>query len=66
MEAEHEAKQKDIEQMNVEKLPKSTKILERAKKVLLSPTVTGPFRAPKAVAFVKEAKGSRIKDEGRK
>ena len=57
-----EAEKKDIEQMNVDKLPKSTKILERAKKVLLNPTVTGPFRAPRAVAFVEEAKGSRIKD----
>jgi glutamate-1-semialdehyde-2,1-aminomutase len=53
---------KDIEQRNVDRLPKSSTILERAKRVLLSPTVTGPFRAPKAVAFVKEAKGSRIID----
>jgi glutamate-1-semialdehyde-2,1-aminomutase len=36
--------------------------LERAKKVLLSPQVTGPFRAPKSLAFVKEARGSRIID----
>lgn len=53
---------KDIEQLTIEKLPNSIKFLERAKKVLISPTVTGPFRAPKAVAFVKEARGSRIKD----
>ena len=53
---------RDIEQLSLEKLPKSTEILERAKKVLLSPTVTGPFRAPKAVAFVKEAKGGKIVD----
>jgi len=53
---------KDIEELSLEKLPKSTKILERAKKVLLSPTVTGPFRAPKAVAFIKEARGSKIID----
>jgi glutamate-1-semialdehyde-2,1-aminomutase len=53
---------RDIEQMSLAKLPKSSKILERAKKVLLSPTVTGPFRAPKAVAFIKEAKGSKIID----
>jgi len=53
---------KDIEQLTIDKLQNSIKILERAKKVLISPTVTGPFRAPKAVVFVKEAKGSRIKD----
>jgi glutamate-1-semialdehyde 2,1-aminomutase len=53
---------KEIEQLTIEKLPNSIKILERAKKVLISPTVTGPFRAPKAVAFVKEAKGARIRD----
>jgi len=53
---------RDIEQLSLEKLPESTKILERAKKVLLSPTVTGPFRAPKAVAFVKEAKGGKVVD----
>ncbi len=52
----------DIEQRNHERLPVSGKILDRAKKVLCSPTVTGPFRAPKAVAFVKEARGSRIVD----
>ena len=53
---------RDIEELSLEKLPKSTEILERAKKVLLSPTVTGPFRAPKAVAFIKEAKGAKIID----
>ena len=53
---------RDIEELSAQKLPKSTKILERAKKVLLSPTVTGPFRAPKAVAFIKEASGSKIID----
>lgn len=57
------AEKRDIEQLNMDRLPKSNKILERAKKVLLSPTVTGPFRAPKAVAFIKEAKGSKIIDE---
>jgi glutamate-1-semialdehyde-2,1-aminomutase len=54
---------REIEQLNADRLPKSGRILERAKKVLLSPTVTGPFRAPKAVAFVKEARGSRVVDE---
>ncbi len=53
---------RDIEQLNVDRLPKSVQILDRAKKVLLSPTVTGPFRAPKAVAFVEEARGSRVVD----
>ena len=38
------------------------RILDRAKEVLLSPTVTGPFRAPRNVAFVKEARGARIRD----
>ncbi len=54
---------RDIEQLNFDRLPKSRAILDRAKKVLLSPTVTGPFRAPKAVAFVKDAKGSKVWDE---
>ncbi|MBW1688646.1 MAG: aminotransferase class III-fold pyridoxal phosphate-dependent enzyme [Deltaproteobacteria bacterium] len=53
---------RDIEKLNAEKLPKSGEILERARKVLLSPQVTGPFRAPSSVAFVKEARGSRIVD----
>ena len=53
---------RDIIKLSDEKLPRSQQILERARKVLLSPTVTGPFRAPSAVAFVKEAKGSRIRD----
>jgi glutamate-1-semialdehyde 2,1-aminomutase len=53
---------RDIEELSLKRLPKSKEILERAKKVLLSPTVTGPFRAPKAVAFIKEAKGSKIVD----
>ena len=53
---------RDIEQLIVDRLPKSAEILERAKKVLLSPTVTGPFRAPRGVAFIKEAKGSKIID----
>ncbi len=53
---------RDIEQLTVDRLPTSNAILERAKKVLLSSVVTGPFRAPKGVAFVKEAKGSKIWD----
>ncbi len=53
---------RDIEKLSAEKLPKSGEILERARKVLLSPQVTGPFRAPSSVAFVKEARGSRIVD----
>lgn len=53
---------RDIEELSLAKLPKSTKILERAKKVLLSPTVTGPFRNPKAVAFIKVAKGGKVID----
>jgi glutamate-1-semialdehyde-2,1-aminomutase len=53
---------RDIVELSNEKLPRSHQILERAKKVLLSPTVTGPFRAPSSVAFVKEAKGSKIRD----
>jgi glutamate-1-semialdehyde-2,1-aminomutase len=62
MAVEERAESKNIEDRNVERLPESSKILERAKRVLLSPTVTGPFRAPKAVAFVKEARGSRVID----
>ena len=53
---------RDIEKLSAEKLPKSGEILERARKVLLSPQVTGPFRAPSSVAFLKEARGSRIVD----
>jgi glutamate-1-semialdehyde-2,1-aminomutase len=53
---------RDIEALSARKLTKSSEILERAKKVLLSPQVTGPFRAPKSLAFVKEARGSRIID----
>jgi glutamate-1-semialdehyde aminotransferase len=54
---------RDIEQLTIDRLPKSKAILDRAKQVLVSPTATGPFRAPKAVAFVKDAKGSKIWDE---
>jgi len=53
---------KDIDTLNAERLQESSKILERAKKVLLSPTATGPFRAPRAVTFVREARGSKIWD----
>ncbi len=53
---------RDIEKLNEEKLPISGEILKRARKVLLSPQVTGPFRAPSSVAFVKEARGSKIID----
>jgi glutamate-1-semialdehyde 2,1-aminomutase len=53
---------RDIEKLSAEKLRKSGEILERARKVLLSPQVTGPFRAPTSVAFVKEGRGSRIVD----
>jgi glutamate-1-semialdehyde-2,1-aminomutase len=51
-----------IDELNEARLKKSEEILERAKRVLLSPTATGPFRAPKNVAFVEEAQGSRIRD----
>jgi hypothetical protein len=37
---------RDLEKLLAEKLSKSSPILDRARKVLLSPTVTGPFRAP--------------------
>ena len=56
------SEKRDIEALSAQKLTKSSEILERAKKVLLSPQVTGPFRAPKSLAFVKEARGSRIID----
>ncbi len=58
--AENDITNKDIEELNEDKLPKSNAILERAKKVLLSHTSTGPFRPPKAVAFIKEAMDSKI------
>lgn len=53
---------RDIAKLSAARLPKSAEILQRARKVLLSPQVTGPFRAPSSVAFVKEARGSRIVD----
>jgi hypothetical protein len=59
---EDTTEKRDIEQLIDDRLPKSAEILERAKKVLLSPTVTGPFRAPRGVAFIKEAKGSKVVD----
>ncbi|MBI5115540.1 aspartate aminotransferase family protein [Candidatus Poribacteria bacterium] len=51
-----------IEDRFSEKLKKSNEILERAKKALLSPVATGPFRAPKGVAFIKKASGSKLID----
>jgi glutamate-1-semialdehyde-2,1-aminomutase len=51
-----------LDQLLADRLQKSDQILERAKQVLLSPTVTGPFRAPENVVFVEEARGSRIRD----
>ncbi|MFQ5699283.1 MAG: aspartate aminotransferase family protein [Myxococcota bacterium] len=56
------SERRDIEALGAQRLKKSSEILERARKVLLSPQVTGPFRAPKAVAFVERARGSRIWD----
>jgi len=53
---------RDIEKLSAERLRRSGELLERARKVLLSPQVTGPFRAPRSVAFVKEARGGRIVD----
>lgn len=53
---------RDIEKLSAEKLPRSSEILKRARKVLLSPQVTGPFRAPRSVVFVKQARGSRLLD----
>jgi len=53
---------RDIEKLSAEKLPKSGQILKRAREALLSPQVTGPFRAPSSVAFVKEARGSKVID----
>ena len=53
---------RDIEKLSAEKLRKSDEILARARKVLLSPQVTGPFRAPSSVAFIKEAHGSKFVD----
>ncbi|RJP17536.1 MAG: aspartate aminotransferase family protein [Candidatus Abyssobacteria bacterium SURF_5] len=61
-ESEGDNMSSDIESKFSEKLGRSNEVLERAKKVLLSPVATGPFRAPRAVVFVKEGKGGRIKD----
>ena len=53
---------KRIMDLMAKRLRESDKILERAKGTLLSPLATGPFRAPEAVMFVKEAHGSKIVD----
>ena len=53
---------RDIEKLSAQKLPKSSEILERARRVLLSPQVTGPFRAPSSVAFIQQARGAHIVD----
>jgi glutamate-1-semialdehyde-2,1-aminomutase len=51
-----------IDQMNAGRLPKSAEILDRAKRTLVSPTVTGPFRAPKNIPFVERAQGAHVWD----
>ncbi len=53
---------KRITDLMAKRLTESDKILERAKETLLSPLATGPFRAPEAVMFVKEAHGSKVID----
>ena len=51
-----------IDQMNAGRLPKSSAILERAKRALLSPIVTGPLRTPKNIPFIAEARGAHVVD----
>jgi len=51
-----------IDEMNAGRLPKSAEILERAKRTLLSPIVTGPLRTPKNIPFIKEARGAHVFD----
>ncbi len=51
-----------IDELNKGRLPKSTEILERAKRTLLSPIVTGPLRTPKNIPFIAEAKGAHVVD----
>jgi glutamate-1-semialdehyde-2,1-aminomutase len=51
-----------IDQMNAGRLPKSAAILERAKRTLVSPTVTGPYRTPKNIPFVARAQGAHVWD----
>ncbi len=51
-----------IDQMNAGRLPNSSTILERAKRVLSSPTVTGPLRTPRNIPFIAEARGAHVVD----
>ncbi|MAE97337.1 MAG: aspartate aminotransferase family protein [Deltaproteobacteria bacterium] len=51
-----------IDEMNAGRLPNSSKILERAKRTLVSPIVTGPLRTPKNIPFVREARGAHVFD----
>ena len=51
-----------IDSMNAGRLPKSAKLLARAKQSLLSPIVTGPLRTPKNIPFIAKAQGSHVQD----
>jgi len=51
-----------IDEMNAGRLPKSAEILERAKRTLLSPVVTGPLRTPKNIPFIAKADGAHVVD----
>ena len=51
-----------IDEMNAGRLPKSAELLERAKRTLLSPVVTGPLRTPQNIPFIAEANGAHVVD----
>lgn len=46
-----------------DKIPQSNALFERAQQTLLSPLVTGPYRAPANVIFIDRGKGSKIWDK---
>jgi glutamate-1-semialdehyde 2,1-aminomutase len=53
----------DLFSTTAEKIKSSNKVFERAKDKLLSPLVTGPYRAPANVIFVDHGEGSKIWDK---
>jgi glutamate-1-semialdehyde-2,1-aminomutase len=53
----------DLFSATADKIPNSNKLFERAKDKLLSPLVTGPYRAPANVIFIDRGQGSKIWDK---
>lgn len=53
----------DLFTATASKIPSSNRIFERARQKLLSPLVTGPYRAPANVIFVDRGEGSTVWDK---